>query len=121
MLIDRLEWLRHAGFRIRAGRAAIYIDPYRAAEGPKADLILITHGHYDHFSRQDLERLCDDHTWLVAPPSVSERLAGRVVPIAPGEALPDQLVPGVHIAAVAAYNTSKRGAEGKLFHPREAG
>jgi L-ascorbate metabolism protein UlaG (beta-lactamase superfamily) len=41
--------------------------------------------------------------------------------IAPGEALDDELVRGVHVAAVAAYNTSKRDGDGKPFHPREAG
>ena len=35
--------------------------------------------------------------------------------------LEDELVRGVGVAAVAAYNTSKRDAEGKAFHPREAG
>jgi L-ascorbate metabolism protein UlaG (beta-lactamase superfamily) len=40
----------------------VYIDPYRVGEGPKADLILVTHGHYDHFSPQDVERLSHDGT-----------------------------------------------------------
>ena len=58
MLIDTVEWLGHSGFRVRAGRTTIYIDPYRVAESAApADLILVTHGHYDHFSPQDVERL----------------------------------------------------------------
>ena len=32
MLIDAVEWLGHSGFRLRAGRTTIYIDPYRVAE-----------------------------------------------------------------------------------------
>jgi L-ascorbate metabolism protein UlaG (beta-lactamase superfamily) len=52
---------------------------------------------------------------------VAERVSGQVHSIAPGEALEDELVRGVHVAAVAAYNTSKRDAEGRFFHPREAG
>ena len=122
MLLDSLEWLGHSGFRIRAGRSVVYIDPYRVPEdAPPADLILITHGHYDHFSPQDVERLSGDATWLVAPAAVAERVSGRVHSIAPGELLEDELVRGVDVAAVAAYNTSKRDAEGRLFHPREAG
>ena len=78
MLIDAVEWLGHSGFRIRAGRASIYIDPYRATDGPKADMILITHGHYDHFSPQDVERLTHDGTTVVAPSPVAERLSGQV-------------------------------------------
>jgi L-ascorbate metabolism protein UlaG (beta-lactamase superfamily) len=121
MLLDALEWLGHSGFRIRAGRSVVYIDPYRVPEdAPKADLILITHGHYDHFSPQDVELLSSDTTWLVGPAAVAERVSGRVHSIAPGELL-EELVRGVGVAAVAAYNTSKRDAEGRLFHPKEAG
>jgi len=122
VLLDSIDWLGHSGFRIRVGRAVVYIDPYRVAAGsPPADLILITHGHYDHFSPQDVERLSNRDTWLVGPAAVAERVSGQVHSIAPGELLDDELVRGVHVAAVAAYNTSKRNAEGKVFHPREAG
>ena len=122
MLLDALDWLGHSGFRLRAGRATVYIDPYRVSQGaPKADLILITHGHYDHFSPQDVELLSGKGTWLVAPAAVAERVAGNVVSIAPGEMLEEELVRGLGVAAVAAYNTSKRDAEGRVFHPPEAG
>ncbi len=124
MLIDALEWLGHSGFRVRASAArgpTIYIDPYRVAGGPKADLILVPHGHYDHFSPQDVERLAHERTWLVAPPAVAERLSGRVLSIAPGETVRPDGVQGVEVSAVAAYNTSKRDGDGRPFHPREAG
>jgi L-ascorbate metabolism protein UlaG (beta-lactamase superfamily) len=48
-------------------------------------------------------------------------VTGRVISIAPGEMLEDELVRGVAVAAIAAYNTSKRNADGEVFHPREAG
>ncbi len=121
MLLDSLDWLGHASFRIRSGGATIYIDPYRVPAGPVADLILVTHGHYDHFSPQDIERLSGEHTWLVAPAPVAERVRGRVSSIAPGQALELEPFPGVEVAALAAYNTSKRDAQGRLFHPRAAG
>jgi L-ascorbate metabolism protein UlaG (beta-lactamase superfamily) len=122
MLLDSIDWLGHAAFRVNLGRATVYIDPYRIPEGaPPADLILITHGHYDHFSPQDVERLSTRHTWLVGPAAVAERVSGQVHRIGPGELLDDELVRGVHVRAVAAYNTSKRDADGKPFHPRDAG
>ena len=121
MLLDSLRWLGHSGFRIDARGATIYIDPYRVQDGPPADLILVTHGHYDHYSPQDVERLSHPGTWLVAPAAVAERAGGRVASIAPGEELELEPVPGAEVAAVAAYNTSKRDREGRLFHPREAG
>jgi L-ascorbate metabolism protein UlaG (beta-lactamase superfamily) len=122
VLLDALDWLGHSGFRIRAGRAVVYIDPYRVPDGsPPADLILITHGHYDHFSPQDVERLSTESTWLVGPAAVAERVSGQVHSIAPGEMLDDELVRGLYVSAVAAYNTSKRDADGNAYHPREAG
>jgi L-ascorbate metabolism protein UlaG (beta-lactamase superfamily) len=122
MLLDALDWLGHAAFRITVGRANVYIDPYRIPDGaPPADLILVTHGHYDHFSPQDVERLSTRETWLVGPAAVAERVSGQVHRIGPGELLEDELVRGVHVRAVAAYNTSKRDADGRPFHPRDAG
>lgn len=121
MLLDSLEWLGHSGFRIGVRGATIYIDPYRVPDGPQADLILVTHGHYDHFSARDIERISTESTVLVAPAAVAERATGRVSSIAPGEVLELEDIPGVEVAAVAAYNTSKRDREGRLFHPRGAG
>jgi L-ascorbate metabolism protein UlaG (beta-lactamase superfamily) len=120
MLLDGVEWLGHSGFRITAGRRTIYIDPYRVGDGPGADLILITHAHYDHFSPQDVERLSHEGTWLVAPAAVAERVSGQVLSIAPGERL-EPPAGGIEVAAVAAYNTSKRDGAGNVFHPPEAG
>jgi L-ascorbate metabolism protein UlaG (beta-lactamase superfamily) len=122
MLVESVTWLGHSGFLIRAGRAHVYIDPYRVPDGaPAADVILVTHHHYDHFSPQDVEKLSTDRTWLIAPPTVAERVAGQVVSIAPGQLVEPDSVRGIDVRAVAAYNTSKRDREGNPFHPREAG
>ena len=122
MLIDAVEWLGHSGFRVRAARTTIYIDPYRvAADAAPADLILVTHGHYDHFSPRDIEAIWHKGTWLMAPAAVAEQVGGRVMSIAPGEVIDPEFAQRVSVRAVAAYNTSKRDAEGRLFHPREAG
>ena len=121
MLLEELEWLGHSGFRIGVGKASIYIDPYRIGrDAPPADLVLITHQHYDHFSIQDLERLRKDDTRLIAPPAVAERLEGNVSSVRPGDVVETDVY-GVDVRAVPAYNTSKRDGEGLPFHPREAG
>ena len=121
MLLDEVVWLGHSGFHIGVGRASIYIDPYRIqSDEPRADLILITHQHYDHFSIQDLERVRKDDTHVIAPPAVAERLEGNVHSLRAGEVL-ETGVYGVDVRAVPAYNTSKRDGEGRPFHPREAG
>ena len=122
MLLALVEWLGHSGFRIRVGRSYVYIDPYRVPEGsPPADLILVTHGHYDHFSPRDVEALSHERTSLVAPPAVAERVRGRVHSVGPGDTVAPEVGRGLEVSAVAAYNTSKRDADGNPFHPREAG
>jgi L-ascorbate metabolism protein UlaG (beta-lactamase superfamily) len=122
MLIDAVEWLGHSGFRVRAARTTIYIDPYRvAADAAPADLILVTHGHYDHFSPRDIETIWHKGTWLIAPAAVAEQVGGRVMSIAPGEVIDPEFAHGLSVRAVAAYNTSKRNADGNVFHAREAG
>src|SRR3954452_326347 len=121
MLLEGVEWLGHSGFRIGVGKASIYIDPYRVGrDAPLADLVLITHQHYDHFSIQDLERLRKPDTRVIAPPAVAERLEGNVQSLRPGEAIETDVY-GVEVRAVPAYNTSKRDGDGQPFHPREAG
>src|SRR5205085_1187628 len=92
-----------------AGRSIVYIDPYRvSSDAPKADLILVTHGHYDHFSPQDLELLSHKGTWLVAPAAVAERVSGNVLSIAPGEMLEDELVRGVAVTPGEAAEAARR-------------
>jgi L-ascorbate metabolism protein UlaG (beta-lactamase superfamily) len=65
-MIERIEWLGHASFRIQ-GTPLIYIDPWRVARNaPRADIILITHDHYDHCSPPDVEKLRGPNTVILA-------------------------------------------------------
>jgi L-ascorbate metabolism protein UlaG (beta-lactamase superfamily) len=117
-LVQNLQWLGHAGFLIRVAGKTVYIDPYRSPGGPSADLILITHDHFDHFSPDDVERLARKGTRVIAPASVTEQIRGAAVSIAPGESVE---VDALEVTAVAAYNTNKLNSDGQPFHPREAG
>lgn len=111
MHADMLTWLGHSSFRV-SGSRIIYIDPYRIGEGPQADLILITHSHYDHCSPEDVALVSGPDTVVVTEKSCLKKLGGDVRVLAPGESLD---VAGVHIEAVPAYNI------GKKFHPRKNG
>ena len=48
-MLENVHWLGHACFKI-VGEKIVYIDPYQIQEGETADIILITHDHYDHLS-----------------------------------------------------------------------
>ena len=111
--LDGIEWLGHAGFRIKTSAGWVYVDPYRAPPGPDAALILITHCHFDHFSRDDVLRLAGDGTVLVGPSTVTEQLRGKTISIAPGDVVD---VGPLEILALPAYNTNKLDSEGRPFH-----
>ena len=113
-----LTWLGHASFRIKTRAGVVYIDPYRIENGPPADLILITHDHFDHFSRADIVRLASRGTTAIGPATVTEQLKGRTLSIAPGEVVE---VAELEIKALPAYNTNKLDSSGKPFHSRDAG
>lgn len=118
MILDGLEWLGHSGFRLCLGSTTVYIDPFRCGEGPTADLLLITHEHFDHFSRSDVERLSGPETVSFGPPAVVEHLAGDAHALVPGD---EAEFGPITVRAVAAYNTNKLSSDGLPFHPREAG
>jgi L-ascorbate metabolism protein UlaG (beta-lactamase superfamily) len=116
--VKGIEWLGHAGFRIRTRAGIVYIDPYRVDDAPPADLILITHDHFDHFSRDDVLRLAGRRTTAIGPATVMEQLRGRTVSVRPGETVE---VDELEVEALPAYNTNKLDSSGKPFHAREAG
>lgn len=112
-MIDNIHWLGHASLRIEAPSAVIYVDPWKLADdAPPADLILITHEHYDHCSAEDIARIRTDDTVIVANPGAAGKLSGPVRVVRAGDALAAR---GVKIEAVPAYNVDKQ------FHPRSAG
>lgn len=111
-MIAHIHWLGHATVRLDFDKI-IYVDPWKIRSGaPKADLILITHDHYDHFSKPDVDKIRKDSTSVVTIATVAASLKGNVHVVKPGDSI---TVQGVGIQAVPAYNI------GKQFHPKAAG
>lgn len=75
-LIDNIEWLGHSGFRITSD-IVVYIDPYEIDDGPQADLILISHSHYDHCSPDDVKRIQKKETIIVTEKTSAKKTPGR--------------------------------------------
>jgi L-ascorbate metabolism protein UlaG (beta-lactamase superfamily) len=112
-VLDHITWFRQSALRWVDDERTIYLDPWGTdKDAPPADLILITHAHFDHFQPEEIERLRKDGTKLVAPHDVAAELTGDVTPVAPGER---HEVAGVRFTTVPAYNTHEERLE---MHPR---
>ena len=118
----KISWLGHDGFRI-SDDVVIYIDPFNISSVKKADVILLTHEHFDHLSLDDIRRITSTDTVIVAPSICESSLTGvkakQVITISPGEKV--DLPGGVTVEAIPAYNINKFRAPGKVFHPKEEG
>lgn len=115
-MLKNIKWLGHDVFLI-TGSKTIYTDPFQLGEGlPAADIILITHEHRDHCSREDVEKVSGPGTTIVTTPDCLGKLEGvphkEIKTVKPGAGLE---VDGVEVNTVRAYNTNKK------FHPRENG
>lgn len=111
-MLEAIEWLGHATFKLTRGGKTIYIDPWKIRTKDIADVVCITHSHYDHLSVEDVKKLQGEKTIVVATADSARQLSGNVRVIKPGDAIE---VDGVKIEAVAAYNVNKQ------FHPKANG
>ena len=70
-----ISFLGHAGFLLEFNLKKIYIDPFKVSEGlPKADLILVTHTHFDHCSIADIEKVSKEGTTIVVPADAQSKI-----------------------------------------------
>lgn len=110
-MIENIKWLGHDTFKI-VGEKVIYTDPFQITKPDRADIILITHDHYDHFSPDDIKKLLKEDTVLVLPKDCSGKIQAKEVVVKPGDKIN---VEGIEIEVVPSYNTNKN------FHPKEKG
>ena len=76
--MENITWFGHASFSFvnENGNRIYYVDPFdlTTQKLEKADLIFITHAHYDHFSPVDIEKIVKDETIIVAPPDILAKI-----------------------------------------------
>ena len=115
-MLERFTWYKQSAYRWRGDDLTVYVDPWGLTGDPEpADVILLTHAHYDHYSPDDLGRLRKDGTVMVAPHDVAADLAGNVEAVAPGDTVE---AAGVKAHAVPAYNIAPDRLES---HPKANG
>jgi L-ascorbate metabolism protein UlaG (beta-lactamase superfamily) len=116
-LLKHLRWLGHDSFLLE-GPVTVYVDPWHLpADLPKADIVLVSHGHGDHCSPEDVAKVQGTDTVVLASQDAALQLQGDVRIMRPGD---ETTILGITVRAVPAYNVDKFRAPGKPFHPKEA-
>ena len=112
-ILRRLVWLGHDTFRLQAGGKILYFDPFQLTGNHlPADIICVSHEHYDHFSPEDILKIQQEGTVIVTEPHSAAKLSGDIRVMRPGDELE---LDGITIEAVPSYNLDKK------FHPKSNG
>lgn len=115
-LVKGVRVMTHSAIRIERAGKVLYFDPFSLVEEPKdADMILITHEHFDHFSPEDIAKVRKAETRIVVPEKLEKAVLelgfspDAVTTAAAGDVCE---LDGVRVEAVASYNVNKQ------FHPK---
>jgi len=110
-MVKDIHWLGHDTFKI-VGEKVVYTDPFKIKKKDTADIILITHEHFDHCSPEDVKAIQGPKTMIVATSDCAKKLSGKVKIVKPGDRIN---VEGIDIEVVPSYNTNKQ------FHTKDKG
>jgi len=111
-------WLKHDAFLLRGKGVAVAIDPYQPSKVPeRADLVLVTHDHFDHCDPAAIRQIAKPDAVVVAPQSAAAKLQGigTVQVVKAGDVLMEK---GVTVKVVPAYNVR---TDRQRFHPKTYG
>lgn len=114
-MLDNIEVLYHSSIRINKEKI-IYIDPFKIDRNfNDADIIFITHDHYDHYSEEDIEKVINENTTIIIPEELLTKLLRKginknaIITVEPNK---EYVVEGIKFKTIPAYNTNK------TFHPK---
>ena len=117
-MLENIEVLCHSSVKIKKEKV-IYIDPFNIEKNYNdADIIFITHNHYDHYSKEDIKKVKKENTIFVATKDVVDELLkdefnqDKVKTIYPNNSY---MLDKISFETIPAYNINKQ------FHPKENG
>ena len=117
-MLENIEVLYHSSIRISKNKV-IYIDPFKIDKNYNdADIVFITHDHYDHYSAEDIDKVINKNTTIIIPEELLTKLLRKGInrnAIITVETNEKYMVQGIKIETIPAYNTNK------TFHPKENG
>ena len=114
-MLESIEILCHSCIKFNKGEV-IYFDPFKIEKNYNdADVIFITHDHYDHYSEEDIDKVIKEETIIVAPEDLLTKLLKKgferdnMVLVTPNQ---KYTVKGIEFETIPAYNVNKQ------FHPK---
>ena len=117
-MLENIEVLYHSSIRINKEKT-IYIDPFKIDRiYNDADIVFITHDHYDHYSEEDIDKVINENTTIIIPEELLTKLLRKginknaIITVEPNK---NYMVQGIKFETISAYNTNK------TFHPKENG
>ncbi len=111
-MLGEVTWYRGSSIRIRRAGLEIHVDPLGVEAGAHADVILLTHPHYDNFSEDAVDGLRTSTSVVIAPVTMKKLVDGADHLMRAGDLVQME---GVDILAVPAHNVDKH------FHRPEDG
>ena len=119
--VVEMHFLGHASLMFKINGYVIFIDPVSTYGDyknlPKADMILVTHDHYDHLDLKLIDEIKKEGTLVFC-----NEASLKQIPWAMGMKAGDrQEVNNIVIEAVPAYNIVHERAPGQPFHPKGVG
>ncbi|MGC8586946.1 MAG: MBL fold metallo-hydrolase [Candidatus Micrarchaeia archaeon] len=117
MAHETIKWIGHASFVFEAAGKTIFIDPFNInVDTGKADIIFITHSHFDHLDLNAIKKIAVADTHFVAPAESKSKIPySNVMPVEPNKSYS---VLGIDFETIPAYNIRK---ERLGFHPKSNG
>ncbi|MCX6567756.1 MAG: MBL fold metallo-hydrolase [Candidatus Aminicenantes bacterium] len=116
-----ITFLGHGSLMMRFGGNTIHIDPYGEVADygslPKADLVLVTHEHFDHLDPKAFQAVLKPGTTVIAAKACAGKLPNALI-MANGDT---RTALGLSIEAVPAYNIVNKRPDGNAFHPKGSG
>ena len=115
-MLENIEVLYHSSIRISKNKV-IYIDPFKIDKNYNdADIVFITHDHFDHYSEEDIDKVINENTTIIIPEELLTKILRKGInknAVITVESNKEYIVQEIKFETIPAYNTNK------TFHPKE--